>query len=191
MRAATRHEDIDGRARDLLARGDRRGALTILMNGYGTDIFRFCYSILKHRQDTEDVHQMVFVQAYEALGGADRQSYRAWLISIAHNRCIDRLRERSCLNRRIEHCEHLPEVPDPGISSEDRLIKDSDAGKLEECLGELDPEVRIAIILRYQEGFTFPEMARICRTAAATLQAKVSRAMPVLLSALRRKKVQP
>src|ERR687890_2428588 len=45
------------------------------------------------RQDAEDVLQDVFVRAYAALRGDDREvNVRAWLYRVAHNRCIDQLR---------------------------------------------------------------------------------------------------
>ncbi|HEX7842192.1 MAG TPA: sigma factor-like helix-turn-helix DNA-binding protein, partial [Kofleriaceae bacterium] len=47
-------------------------------------------------------------------------------------------------------------------------------------LGELDDQVRTAILLRYQQGFTFEEMAEICGEKPGTLAARVARAMPRL-----------
>jgi DNA-directed RNA polymerase specialized sigma24 family protein len=40
--------------------------------------------------------------------------------------------------------------------------------------------MRTAVLLRYQQGFTFAEMARICGEKPGTLQARVARALPLL-----------
>jgi RNA polymerase sigma-70 factor, ECF subfamily len=55
------------------------------------------------------------------------------------------------------------------------------------CLGELDEPIRTALLLRFQQGFTFPEMAVICGEQAGTLQARVARALPVLRAAISRR----
>ncbi|HEU5056554.1 MAG TPA: hypothetical protein VFU21_08505, partial [Kofleriaceae bacterium] len=49
-------------AREALARGDHRAALTILMQAYGRDLHRHCYQVLRDRDLADDVHQTVFVQ---------------------------------------------------------------------------------------------------------------------------------
>ena len=52
--------------------------------------------------------------------------------------------------------------------------------RLEKAFQRLRPKVRIAILLRYREGLSYAEMAAICDERPATLQARVSRALPVL-----------
>ena len=41
----------------------------------------------------------------------------------------------------------------------------------------LDEPSRTAVLLRYQQGFSYEEMAAICHEKAGTLQARVSRAL--------------
>jgi RNA polymerase sigma-70 factor (ECF subfamily) len=38
----------------------------------------------------------------------------------------------------------------------------------------------MAVVLRYQQGFSFEEMAEVLNEKAGTLQARVMRAMPIL-----------
>jgi RNA polymerase sigma-70 factor (ECF subfamily) len=40
--------------------------------------------------------------------------------------------------------------------------------------------VRTALLLRFQQGLTFEDMAEVCRARPGTLQAQVTRALPVL-----------
>ena len=57
-------------------------------------------------------------------------------------------------------------------------------------LEKLEPHVRIAVVLRYQEGFSYEQMAQICHEKPATLQARVARAMPLLRRCLENKGVE-
>ena len=50
------------------------------------------------------------------------------------------------------------------------------------CVGRLGEPMRTAVLLRYQQGFTFEEMATICDEKPGTLQARVMRALGVLRS---------
>lgn len=166
---------------EALDRGDRKGALTVLMEAYGTSVYRYCRQMVVDADLAEDVHQMTFVQAYESLGRfARRSSLRTWLYGIARHRCLDALKTTRRRRARFELVEELPEEPDSREHPEERLTARSLSTALEECLRQLAPRIRTAVLHRYQDGFSYPEMARICRERAATLQARVARALPGL-----------
>src|SRR3954451_18313427 len=55
----------------------------------------FCvaYSVLRHRQDAEDVAQDAFVKAYRSFGQLrDRERFRAWLVRMTWRLALDRRR---------------------------------------------------------------------------------------------------
>ena len=76
----------------------------------------------------------------------------------------------------------MPEVPDPGVGADARVR----AFELERALMSLAPKVRIAVLLRYQDGLSYEEMAQVCGERAPTLQARVARALPRLRRVLER-----
>jgi RNA polymerase sigma-70 factor (ECF subfamily) len=173
--------DPEAEARAALARGDRESALRVLMAAYGPDLYRPCEQVLGRPELVEDVHQMVFVQAFRDLAAfAGRGSLRAWLYSIARHRCLDALKANRRWRRRFLLRERPPEAVDPNPGAEAQLAGGAEAQALSACLARLDPEVRIAVLLRYQDGLSYEEMAKICNARPATLQARVARALPRL-----------
>jgi RNA polymerase sigma-70 factor (ECF subfamily) len=54
------------------------------------------------------------------------------------------------------------------------------AHALERCLDALAPSSRLAVLLRYREGFSYREMAEICCEPPTTLQRRVAGALLVL-----------
>ncbi len=60
---------------------------------------------------------------------------------------------------------------------------------LRQCLQALDTGVRVAVLLRYEEGLAYEEIARMSRELAATIQARVARALPRLRECLESKGV--
>jgi RNA polymerase sigma factor (sigma-70 family) len=184
-------ENIDRDALDALRRGDRRTALILLMRGYGDRLYRYCYGVLRDQAMADDVHQTVFAQAFQDLDTfSDQSPVRTWLYGIAHHRCMDALKiSRRWLNR-FSLQENLPEEMDLMPSSEEILVSRSINVMLDECLSTLHPQVRTAVLLRYQEGFSYREMGRMCRDQPATLQMRVARAMPVLRRCLEAKGIR-
>ena len=56
---------------------------------------------------------------------------------------------------------------------------------LTRCLQKLSAESRNAVLLRYQQGFSYVEMSEICYAKPKTLQMRVDRAMPRLRKCVR------
>jgi RNA polymerase sigma-70 factor (ECF subfamily) len=173
--------DVERQAQAALDRSDRRGALTILMRGYGEAVFQFCRRNLRDPALAEDVHQQVFIQAYEDLPRFSRRSgWKTWLFGIAHHRCLDAAKGNRRFLARFTSSDQAGNPEDPASPPEERLVRRVVEQAVSQCLGSLAPAARSAVSLRYTEGFTFEEMAVICGEKAGTLQARVARALPVV-----------
>jgi RNA polymerase sigma-70 factor (ECF subfamily) len=191
--AAPRPGPASGEAAILAAleRRDRDAALRLLMQEYGTAVYRYCRRVLGDGDLVDEAHQMTFVQAYEGLARfAGRSSLRTWLFGIAHHRCLDLLKISRRREKRFLTGE-LPERPAEGETAEERLTARSRLQALAGCLRELAPHIRTAVLLRFQQGVSYEEMARLEGERPATLQARVARALPVLRRCLERKGETP
>ena len=178
-------------AKHALLEGDRRAALTLLMETYGEELYRHCRQVVGDADLAADVHQTVFVQAYRDLVGfGGRASFRTWLYAIARNRCLDALKIRR--RRRLRFLLGVPAVdrPDPTPTVRDRMEHNAQTQAMDRALDRLKPEVRIAVLLRYREDMSFEEMAEVCGERAATLQARVARALPKLRKVLEKQEEQ-
>lgn len=167
---------VDGQIRRALARGDRSGALSLLMGAYGSQVYRYCHRMVGEAL-ADDVHQTTFVAAYESFASfRGEANVRTWLYGIARHRCLDAIRR----DRRSKQREGPPETMDvaaPESGEDDRLgARDI----LEKCFQLLKPQVREAVILRYQDGYSYPEMAALCAEEPSALQMRVARALPIL-----------
>jgi RNA polymerase sigma-70 factor (ECF subfamily) len=182
----------EGEILSALARGDREAALRLLLREYGTPVWRYCRRMAGDGDLADEAHQMTFVQAYEGLPRfAGRSSLRTWLFGIAHHRCLDVLKISRRREARFAPLDGLPEPPAPAATAEDRLAAASRVRTLGRCLRELAPHVRAAVLLRFQQGITYEEMARLEGERAPTLQARVARALPVLRRCLESKGETP
>jgi len=165
---------------ELIHRGDVRGALTTLMRRHGTAVYRYCREELHDRTLADDVHQQIFIQAFRDLTRfAGRSTLRTWLLAIARHRVLDAAKARRRAQAHIEE-DDTADAPDPGPPPGERL----DEARLQQamitCLRRLGEHVRGILVLRYQQGLTFEELADMYRQKPGTLQARVARALPTL-----------
>ncbi len=178
-----RADDPDRQLVALARAGEIGAACALLMRRYGDDVFRFCATELRDRALAEDVQQVVFLQAYHHLARfAGKSSLRTWLFAIARHRVLDSSKAR---RRARAHLEDAPvDATDPALPIDQQLDAARAQRDLAECLARLGEPIRTALLLRYQQGFSFDEMAVICGERAGTLQARVARALPRLKAML-------
>jgi RNA polymerase sigma-70 factor (ECF subfamily) len=172
--------DPDSDVVGLVANGDMTGALRRLMERHGTPVYRYCRDALRDATLADDVQQQVFIEAYRDLPKfTGRSTLRTWLFAIARHRVLDAVKSRNRVQAHMEP-EDATSVPDPRPSPGEQLDDQRLLDALVECLDNLHGDVRNVLLLRFQQGFTFEELAEIFGEKPGTLQAKVTRALPVL-----------
>jgi RNA polymerase sigma factor (sigma-70 family) len=165
---------------ELVAAGQHTAALREAMRRHGTAVYRYCREELHDAGLADDVHQQIFVQLHRDMAAfAGRARFRTWLFAIARNRVHDAARSRSRVEAYFDHDE-TADAPDPTAAPGDRIDDARLIEALGACVGQLGHASRGAVLLRYQQGFTFEEMAIICGEKPGTLQARVMRALHAL-----------
>src|SRR5437763_12242213 len=94
--------------------GGDRAALRIVYQDTSAKLFGVCLRILNDKSEAEDVLQDVYLTVWRKAASFDptRASPITWLVAIARNRSIDRLRAVAG-SRRMEPIETAGEVRDP------------------------------------------------------------------------------
>jgi RNA polymerase sigma-70 factor (ECF subfamily) len=164
----------------LVANGDMTGALRRLMQRHGTAVYRYCREALRDSTLADDVQQQVFLEAFRDFKTFHgRSSVRTWLFAIARHRVLDAAKSRRRAQSHID-AHDATGVPDPRPTPGECIDEVRLREALMACLDNLRDHVRTALLLRFQQGFTFEDMAEVCREKAGTLQAQVTRALPIL-----------
>ena len=171
---------------------DHDRALTLVMRELGAPVYRYCRQLVADPAIADDVHQTVFAQAYQHLGDFERRSsVRSWIFAIAHHRCLDAVKTRRRWDRRFTAEADGPEAASAEAPADEQLGAGAVGRAINDCLQHLPPHIRMAVVLRYQEGFPYDEIARIARDRPGTVQARVARAIPALRRCLEGKGVAP
>ena len=161
-----------------------RNALQTTYRLTSAKLFGVCLRILNDRAEAEDVLQEVYVTVWQKAAGFDpnRASPMTWLITIARNRAIDRL--RSGQSRRTEPIEQASGVADAAPLAES-LLEDAQANaKLRGCLGGLTDHEQKALRGAFFDGNTYEELAARMSVPLGTMKSWIRRALMKLKTCL-------
>src|SRR6184192_2527600 len=78
---------------DAARRGDL-SAFNWLVLRYQTRVYNLCYRMLSDPDSAADATQEAFLSAYKAIGRFKGGQFRAWVLRIATNACLDILRSQ-------------------------------------------------------------------------------------------------
>src|SRR5579871_3767873 len=111
---------------------------------------RVAYSVVRQREDAEDVAQEAFVRAHRCFHQLrDRDAFRAWLVRTTFRLAID---HRRSAKRRMTR-EQAAMVDDwHPASSETDLVARERAERLWRAIDELPEKLRLTIVLASIEG---------------------------------------
>jgi RNA polymerase sigma-70 factor, ECF subfamily len=184
--------DAETRRRQLVAAinrvaGGDRAALRLVYSETSSKLFGVCLRILGDRSEAEDVLQDVYLTVWRKAASFDDAvaSPITWLVAIARNRSIDRLRS-SARSRAHAPIEVAAEVPDEGLSALERLEIGEDQARLKDCLQELEERQSAAIRSAFLDGFTYEELAERNRVPLGTMKSWIRRGLLKLRACLER-----
>ena len=163
-----------------LRANDMRRALTLMMNRYGDEVYRFAYALTHSEHLADEVRQQVFVEVYRDLASfGGRASLRAWVFGITRHRCLDATKKHRRWTNRFKNEPPTDEEPDDH-EVERELDRSKLARLLAACLAKLAPAARDAVVLRYHQDLSYDEASAVAGDNAGTLQQRVARAIPAL-----------
>ena len=132
--------------------------------------------ILAHPQDAEEVLLDVFMKAwkYAASYSEKRGSVQAWLLIMARNSAIDRIRSRKAqpATQSIEP-EAFPEPVSADATPEEASVLEERRRRVQQVLNELPPEQREVVILSFFGGLTHAELAERLGEPLGTIKSRV------------------
>src|SRR4051812_31379976 len=131
--------------------------------------------MLGSREEAEDAVQHTFAAAYRDLqrGGDRTIALKAWLYTIARNRCV------SVLRARREHAAELDDLPTEGLS--EQVEQRAELRELLADVRELPEEQRAALLLAEAAGLTHAEVAGVLGCEVASVKGLVFRARSSLI----------
>jgi RNA polymerase sigma-70 factor (ECF subfamily) len=144
-------------------------------------VYRYVLYRIGDVAEAEDLTEVVFLKAWEALGGYELRAapFSAWLYRIAHNVLVDRHRTR----KPDVSLESQWPLRDEADGPEDVLDARESREAVLHALGELAPDYQQVLALRFISGLSHSEAARVLNRSVDAVRVLQHRA----LNALRRR----
>ena len=144
--------------------------------------FRVAFSVLRHRQDAEDVAQDALARAFLKMRQLrDRERFRAWLVRLTWRLALDRRRGD---RRRTAREERTIDVV-PSLTSEDELMAKDRAERLWRAIDALPDKLRLVVVLASIDEQHIDDVAALVKAPVGTVKSRLFQARKKLQELLR------
>ncbi len=162
-----------------------RAAFRELYSLTSPKLFGICLRLLKDRAEAEDALQEVYVKIWHRAGSFSQRGMSpiSWLAAVTRNHAIDILRARK---PQTDELGEGKDVEAPDISPEKAAVLASEGRRIDECMGELDPQHALAVRQAYIEGHSYEELAQQLDVPLNTVRTWLRRSLIKLRDCLER-----
>lgn len=165
----------------LIASGDHREALARCARAYTTPLGRLCMAFTGSQAESEELVQETLLAAFDGFSQYRAEgSVRAWLFGIARRICGRHTEMRARREARLRLVHDTSRGPDAA----ELALERERAQRARTALATLKPSEREAVVLRFEAGLSFREVALACGVDEAAARKRVSRALARLRAEL-------
>ncbi len=169
-------------------------AFTELVDKYKQPVMNVAFRMLHDVTEAEDLAQAVFVQVFKSAGRYQVSSkFSTWLFTIARNLCLNEIRRRTRHRAEPMDAPH-PEQEDQPLhqfedkqtaSPPDSLLHSELEAKIEQALGDLPENQRLAIVLCRQDELSYEEIAEVLGCSVSATKSLIHRGRETLKQKLK------
>jgi RNA polymerase sigma-70 factor (ECF subfamily) len=162
-----------------LLREQSREAFNYLYANYSPVLFGVIKRIVIDEETSKDVLQEVFVKIWNNIAKYDAGKGRiyTWMINIARNASIDKLRSKGeVMKGKIQTGDDIVDNAGRGMRSEQA----TDTIGLKNLVGGLKPEYQTIVQLAYFKGYTMDEIGKTLDIPLGTVKTRMRHAIKLL-----------
>jgi RNA polymerase sigma-70 factor (ECF subfamily) len=158
-------EEINDEILMLQVNEESREAMAVLFRRYASVVRGIAYRVLRDPSEADDLLQDIFLLIHRLCVNFDpaRGSARAWILQMTYRRAISR--RRYLTSRHFYSHQELDNFaatlagPNAAVQFENTLEGTLGKKDFQELFQELSKDQRQALLLRFVEGYTLPEIA--------------------------------
>ena len=159
-------------------------AFNRLVLAYQEIVYRQAFWMMGEQEAAEDAAQEAFIRAYQSIHTVFGNTFKAWLLRITTNVCIDMLRRLKKhpvtalepVDEDGEEIESASWMVAPGQSTESALESKEMMNAVNTVLAHLHPDYRTAIILVDIQEMDYQAAARVMGVCMGTFKSRLARA---------------
>ncbi len=154
------------------------------MEAYGKEVYSFCCSLTRNRQEAEDLYQDTFLTAVERMEQIDAQGNpKSWLLSVCLRIWKNRKRKFAWRQRIVGERLYAEEADRPETAAdapEEALITEERRRQVRQAVGRLEEKFRIPVYLYYTAELSVEEIGTLLGIPAGTVKSRLYKARLLL-----------
>jgi RNA polymerase sigma-70 factor (ECF subfamily) len=160
-----------------------------LYNAFHKKMYNSCFRILRDRYEAEDAMQESFLKVFASIDKYDSEtSFDAWILRIAINTAIDRLRKN-----KIEFIDYNEtvlsnQIDDSDSEEEERELVMEKVEQIKAAIEQLPNTARLIVNLYLIEGYDHEEIAEILKIQPGNARVQYMRAKQKLIKIIKQNK---
>jgi RNA polymerase sigma-70 factor (family 1) len=164
-------------------KADNMFAFDILYKKYSKRLYKFGFSILKSREEAENLIQDVFLNLWEnRLKVEKNSSIKSYVFAITYNSAISIIRKKAKESQFIEYLKSLQEINEEPVNIE--LEYNELTNKIDEIIKALPQRQKEVYLLHKVEGLKYNEIAERLNISLNTVENHMSRALKTIRTKL-------
>jgi RNA polymerase sigma-70 factor (ECF subfamily) len=152
------------------ARAGEPAAWDALFRRYQLPLYVYVFELVRDEQAGLDIVQETFIAAARHIAGLrEDRKFGSWLFGIAHQKCVQRWRQRKEIL-----FDEIPDAPDEFEDGpDDLLIRRERETEFMNLLNQLPLSQRDVLLLHFIEDFSLEEISRITETPLGTVKSRL------------------
>jgi RNA polymerase sigma-70 factor (ECF subfamily) len=136
--------------------------------------FRVAYSVLRQREDAEDVAQDAFAKAYRSFHQLrERERFRSWLVRMTWRMALDRQRSNRRRQAHVAEAGLQTRLDQPVETTAELVAARERAEHLWKAIEALPEKLRLVVVLAGIEGHDMHEVSALLEVPEGTVKSRL------------------
>jgi RNA polymerase sigma-19 factor, ECF subfamily len=160
-------------------KADNMFAFDALYKKYCKRVYKFAYSILKTREEAENLMQDVFLKLWENRNKLEEDSsVKSYVFTITYNSAISVIRKKARESEFVEYLKSVQKIDEDPVNM--KLEYNELTNKLDEIINTLPKRQKEVYILRRVKGLKNNEIAKQLHVSVNTIENHMGRALKTI-----------
>jgi len=178
------HKDTD--LIDAFKAGDANAFHELVLK-YEARVYNHCLRLVNDEEESFDLTQEVFLKVFRKIKNYEHTyAFYTWLYRITVNSCIDYMRRKKRMVQSVSlsmpsredavDSSREQDIPDTTFTPTSHFEKNELNTRLNGAMEQLSEKLRVILVLKELEGFSYEEIAEILGVSRGTVKSRLFRA---------------
>jgi RNA polymerase sigma factor (sigma-70 family) len=155
---------------------DGEQLLEVLYDRYATKIYHKCLSITKDSEASKDCTHDIMLKVFLNLSNyKGKSAFSLWVHSITYNYCMDYLQKQKKTDYRDYADGDYDHLTNDDDALEHKILKDVQLTQLETAFEILEPNEKIVLMMRYQDGMSIRDISEALNIGESAIKMRLKR----------------